>query len=93
MQVSRDGGLHVPKGRTALLSARRHRRPDPLGPSLSRRTSRPLGDPPVDHDEPDRTLGWIRRDVSALVARIRGHEDREIGLVMDTYLIDEGGSG
>ena len=43
--------------------------------------------------EPDRTLRWIRQDVSTLVASIRGHEDREIGLVMDTYLIDEGGSG
>ncbi len=43
--------------------------------------------------EPDRTLRWIRQDVITLVARIRGHEDREIGLVMDTYLIDEGGSG
>ncbi|MEE9281042.1 MAG: hemerythrin domain-containing protein [Myxococcota bacterium] len=43
--------------------------------------------------EPERTLRWIRRDVSTLVARIRGHEDREIALVMDTYLIDEGGSG
>lgn len=43
--------------------------------------------------EPHRTLRAIRRDVSTLVARIRDHENREIGLVMDTYLIDEGGLG
>ncbi len=43
--------------------------------------------------QPDRTPGSIRREVRTLVARIRGHEDREISLVMDTYLIDEGGSG
>ncbi len=43
--------------------------------------------------EPDRTLSLIRRDVSTLVVWVRDHEDREISLVMDTYLIDEGGSG
>src|SRR5689334_11987070 len=56
MEPRRHRRLEILEHRPSLLTARRHHRPDPLTPPVPPLAPRPLGDPPVDHHEPDRLL-------------------------------------
>ncbi len=53
--------LQILEHRPPLLPARRHHRPDPLTPTLSPLTPRPLRYVPVYHHEPDRLLRQVVR--------------------------------
>src|SRR5262249_50017617 len=80
--VPTEPGRHrrppIPEHRSSLLTARRPHRPDPLTPVVPTLRACPLGDPPVDHHEPDCLFSQVVRRLDP-----RRRDEAEIALPMD----------